>query len=50
MLTNIEKFLLLVSKEKSNVMEDIEWRIKNRVAIRKQQKIELEKLFGKETK
>lgn len=44
MLTNKEKFLLLVSREKNDTMEQILWRIENRETIREQQKIELEKL------
>lgn len=45
MLTNLEKFLAIVSKEKSNVMEQIEWRMKKIEVIREQQRIELEKLI-----
>lgn len=41
MMTNKEKFLELVSKEKSNTAEKIEWRVQNRLWLRKSQKIAL---------
>ena len=50
MLTNKEKFLLLVSDEKCDTLEKIKYRIEHREEIRKQQKIDLERLIAEDKK
>jgi hypothetical protein len=50
MLTNKEKFLLLVSDEKCDTLERIKYRIEHREEIREQQRIEIERLIAEDKK